>query len=100
MPLIPALWRQADRSKFKASLVYNSEFQDSQSYIVRLCLKNKKIFKNEFCVCFFIHSFIHSCVCLYARHSTGVEMVRGHLVEYDSLFPYCRFQESNSDHQP
>ena len=42
MPLIPALWRQADRSKFKASLVYNSEFQDSQSYIVRLCLKNEQ----------------------------------------------------------
>jgi hypothetical protein len=31
----------------QASLVYNSEFWDSQSYIVRPCLENKQINKVE-----------------------------------------------------
>jgi hypothetical protein len=42
-PLIPALGRQRQViSEFKVSLVYKVEFQDSQGYTEKPCLKNTK----------------------------------------------------------
>lgn len=45
MPLMPVIGKQRQVSlcKFEASLVYINEFQDSQSYVVRPCLKKKKM---------------------------------------------------------